>query len=715
MIENIPAFNFDQVPLKADKSSIKVFQNAKQAFSLEYAIFDPKTVWIKMIPLPQEWFRKKGIERGIATIQQFATKLGLHPDYHKIGETPIQSILKMLRPRFQLGSGGPKYYCGGIIGLENKIDQPITTADGFSDDFLEILTESPQFAFVQLIFEPVKLPKEYQTNKRQENHLTQVRFDIQQGKVERRFHPQRKNIMEETGCFKFSPRVIIVENSLKALQLKLDRLSVLLISNGFKVCIYPTFWHRFSSLRNLCVKRKQTSPTILDGYSLMSLISPPQRQFSYEGYTLVPNKEDYMLSSGINSTAPLQAINLGIPIISGKTSDVPLLIDGKNLSRHMAVFGMTGEGKSRFVYGLIKEFLLKGVKFLIFDPKGEYLAPIKSFCKDLIYLKPGSTTFPWGINIFQIPKNEHGDSIIPIEDHIQFVVSLLEHTFEDSDAISPQMRRLLHLAVIQTVKDQGDFQTFLNCLNMPHELGMKGAYLDNTAAGILNRIEKLFFGNTGRCFTVHKTTFELSQLLDQNGIIDLSAFESMEDQRGRQIFLDVILQYIYYFVRSFRSPFKEGSLPKNIFVLDEIQKLIPARSYPSRTPESMIAKGPWTLRAYDISMIFIGTDPIVEQPILTNTGVLAVFFTKFDPYVISNLLGISKTDYEKFRDLLKANPDERRCLLSINGQISLMKTHNFPVDPSSSMDITTLQDIPQQKRLRESYQNLVFDPTETHL
>jgi hypothetical protein len=96
MIENPMAFNFDHVPLKANKSSVKVFQNAKHSFSLEYAIFDPKTVWIKMIPLPRGRFRKKGIERGMATIQQFATTLGLHPDYHHVGETSVQWILEIL-------------------------------------------------------------------------------------------------------------------------------------------------------------------------------------------------------------------------------------------------------------------------------------------------------------------------------------------------------------------------------------------------------------------------------------------------------------------------------------------------------------------------------------------------------------------------------------------------------------------------------------------
>ncbi|MFX0208868.1 MAG: hypothetical protein ACFFDT_22990, partial [Candidatus Hodarchaeota archaeon] len=126
-----------------------------------------------------------------------------------------------------MGSDGPKYYCGGIIGLENRIEQPITTADGFPDDILEILTEFPQFAFVQLIFKPVKLPKEFQPDNTQLSQPTQIRFDIQQGKVERRLKPNKKSIMEETGCFKFSPRILVVENSQEALESKLNRLSVL--------------------------------------------------------------------------------------------------------------------------------------------------------------------------------------------------------------------------------------------------------------------------------------------------------------------------------------------------------------------------------------------------------------------------------------------------------------------------------------------------------
>ncbi len=711
MAHMAPAFNFEYIPNRIDRSSIKVFQNAKDTFSLEYAIFDPKTVLINMYPVRKKGlFRTKGYGRGIATIQQFATAMGLHQDFHKIKPVSIQFILNMLSTHFQIGDEGPSFFCGGIMGLDGEINLPYINAEGFIDDILEILTDSPQFAFIQLLFRSTKIPKEYQTENDPNHHVTQLRFDVQQGKVEKRFNPPRTSLIEEMGCFEFSPRILIVETSQESLNSKLERLSVLFTSIGLKIRTYPTFWRRFPSFVSLCVNRKFISPVLMDGLSLMNFLSPPQKQFCHEGYSLIPNKSEYLISSGVRRASTQEAIDIGIPIISGKTSSEPLLIEGKDFNRHMAVFGMTGEGKSRFIYGLLNEFHQNNVTFLIFDPKGEYLQPIQAFCDNFLYLKPGSKKFPWGINIFQIPQNDAGENIIPIEDHIQFVVSILENIFEDSEAVSPQMRKLLHLAAIHTVKQKGDLQTFISWVNNPKGLGMKGAYLENSAAGIVNRMEKLLFGNTGRCFRVTKTTFEISQILSQNAIIDLSAFEAMEDQSGRRIFLEVIFQYLYYFARSFRPPIKEESLPKNVFILDEIQKLVPPKNYRSRTPESMIGRGPWTLRAYDISMVFIGTDPIIDQPMLTNTGVTTIFFTKFDPYAIANMLGISKNEYVQLRNLLKSKHDERRCIVSIDGRISLLKTHEFILPITNLIQSNELQNRSLQQELRISYEKMSFNP-----
>ncbi|MHA2244888.1 MAG: hypothetical protein ACXADY_07950 [Candidatus Hodarchaeales archaeon] len=118
MIKDVPSFRFGHIPLNVDRSSINVFQNAKDSFSLEYVVVDPKTVRINMYPIERGLFRKKGLDSGIATIQLFATAMGLHSDFHKIESFPIHFVFDFLRSTFQIDSDMPTFHCGGILGLE---------------------------------------------------------------------------------------------------------------------------------------------------------------------------------------------------------------------------------------------------------------------------------------------------------------------------------------------------------------------------------------------------------------------------------------------------------------------------------------------------------------------------------------------------------------------------------------------------------------------
>ncbi len=692
-----------------DSSSIKLLRDIPDSFALEYAIFEPKTLQISMHVVPKRLFFFNRSRSGIATLQQFITALGLHEDFHNIGGDSLMRLIRCLKPKFQFGGQSEEFHCGGLLSVDMELFSSVSQNEGFMDGILEILTDSPHFAFFQIVFSSQKIPKEYKSEDTSE-YRTQIRFNIHQGKVERHSQSVGMNVMEEAGCFTFSIRVLVVEHSQEQLQYKLERLRVLLKGHGIKSRPYPSLFRRFRRFKSLIIRRAIHSSIITDGYTLMNYLALPTRQHSLQGYKIVPNKEDYKIVSNFSSEYEEKAIKIGFPIFSGKTSDKHLFLAGKDLSRHMAVFGMTGEGKSRFIFNLIRQFHENHVKFLIIDPKGEYLYPIQSFCDDFIYIKPGSEQFPWGINLFQIPLDPQGDELISPEDHIQFVVSLLENVLDEENSLSPQMRRLVQSATIQTIKEKGDFQTFIKWVNNATSLGIKGAYLENTSAGVINRLTKLLFGNTGRCFSVTSTTFELVNFLTHNVILDLSGFEAMEDIAGRQMILEVIFQYLYYFVRKFRPPFKEDKLPQNVFILDEINKLLPVSNYRSSSPKSIIGRGPWTLRAYDVSMVFIGTDPIVDHPILTNAGVIAMFYSNFDPYTVANFLGISKAEYDQLRALLKAKPDERRCLIAVNKNISLIKPDHFKLIPQKSMNPGNIMSNSFQSNLRESYLQKVFLP-----
>jgi hypothetical protein len=108
-------------------------------------------------------------------------------------------------------------------------------------------------------------------------------------------------------------------------------------------------------------------------------------------------------------------------------------------------------------------------------------------------------------------------------------------------------------------------------------------------------------------------------------------------------------------------------------------------------------------------MVFIGTDPIIDVPMLTNAGVFTMFYSKFDPYKISNLLGVSKDTYDQMLSLLKAKPDERRCLVSVNKNITLIKTDPFEINASGETVVDILKDKPVQVQLRERYTQNSFD------
>ena len=702
----------DFIPETCDKSSIKLLRNSPDLFTLEYSIFKPKTIKIAMHVKPRRSLFKTRTLSGIATLQQFVTGLGLHADFHKIGGDSIQNLLNFLKPNFQLMEEGKNYFCGGLLGIEIEPSSSILSqSEGFINNIIELLTEDPQFAFIQLGFTSHKIPKEFRSDE-EPDFRAQYRFDIQRGKVEQRSKPVSINLMEESGCFKFSIRVMIVETSEEKLSLKLERLKVTLKSYGILTRIYPTFLRRFSSFKSHFIRRSINPGLIIDGNTLMNFLSLPTNQYSLLGYQMVPNKHLYKISTNILNGHPDNAIRIGIPILSGKTTSSPALLAGKDLSRHMAVFGMTGEGKSRYVFNLIKNFHEKNVKFLIVDPKGEYIYPIYSFCKDFIYIRPGSDTFPWGINIFQVPLDHQGEELISQDDHIQFVISLFENILGDSDTPSPQMRRLIQLATVQTIKEKGDFQAFLKWLSKPLSLGLKGAYLESTSTGAVNRISKLLYGNIGRCFSVSSTTINISQLLEKNVILDLSAFEAMEDLSGRHLLLEIIFQYLFYFIRKFRPPYKEEKLPQNVFVLDEINKLIPTQNTRYSSPKSIIARGPWTLRSYDVSMIFVGTDPIIDLPMLTNAGITTMFYSKFDPYKVANLLGVSQVEYHQLKSLLKAKDDERRCMISVNKNIMILKTDEFEFSSHNQSIFEKLHDDVIHAEFRVKYHKSSFSTVE---
>jgi hypothetical protein len=107
-------------------------------------------------------------------------------------------------------------------------------------------------------------------------------------------------------------------------------------------------------------------------------------------------------------------------------------------------------------------------------------------------------------------------------------------------------------------------------------------------------------------------------------------------------------------------------------------------------------------------MIFVGTDPIIDLPMLTNAGILTMFFSKFDPYKVANLLGVSQAEYLQLKSLLKAKNDERRCMISVNKNIMVLKTDDFEFVPHSTSIFEKLQQDAIHSKFKDKYQESSF-------
>jgi hypothetical protein len=236
--------------------------------------------------------RKRKQKQGLPLLQQFASTMGLHRDFHQFQLIDINSALKFLTESFRFYENGPNFFSAGIMGIKEKSDLPTIPSENFTDDLLELLTDQSHFAFIQFLFTPLfSLKKKKSIKRKIKTGKMPKQFDVQKGIV----GLSKTDVIQEYGEFLFSPRVLIVENTQKRLQNKLEQLQILFHSNGMKICQYSTFFNRFSHLRNLCLERKigKNKRTIsIDGFSLMKFISLPQR--FHEGYILVPNKSEIL-------------------------------------------------------------------------------------------------------------------------------------------------------------------------------------------------------------------------------------------------------------------------------------------------------------------------------------------------------------------------------------------------------------------------------------
>ncbi|MFX0117205.1 MAG: helicase HerA domain-containing protein [Candidatus Hodarchaeota archaeon] len=628
--------------------------------------------------------------KALSFVRSFLAGQGILQN--KIKDTSIGPLELENYTRVVVAQQAPQIIPGGF-GRFPDIGSISSLSDQMAETFLG--AERKTKGLLQIILRRVNVPRRYKAlaKRRIDTH------DSLQHRNERERALQYYNELVETGCFEVAVRALVTAPITQEADRLVNQLSGFLGQLRMDPAIHPDLRHcrRLGPTVKAIRKRRSHSSFISSGRQMGLVLRLPSCQ--HRGFTVVTRTEfgpPPQPISKLNKTN----IQVGVPIVNGVQYRQEQQIDISRFTGHAALWGSTGEGKSRLVASFVSQFADMGKKILIIDPKGDYL-DLLGDREDFLYFKIGSREFPLGINLFQIPEY-----IERREDYIELVRTAIVSAVGGKDNFGPQMMEVLGKAITHTVHRRGNFEKFLKLLRNPDAekiLKVKGYNLQTTFAALENRIAQIFGGSAGDAFRVKKSTINMKTLLETNVILDISAFEQLENDISRTIFLEVLMHLLAHWLRFIRPVMRDHGDFSNVIVIDEVQKVLPQR-YPlaNSAQQSLLGKAPWSIRAYGVAMIFSGTEPTVEYPIITQPALIFMFRCKHDNRQLASMLNVSLDQYRELSNQL----DRRLCVISEGGaRPYIVRTPDFIPSPITEGILNRLQNHPMTCSSRELFES----------
>ncbi|MHA2230885.1 MAG: helicase HerA domain-containing protein [Candidatus Hodarchaeales archaeon] len=565
------------------------------------------------------------------------------------------------------------------LGRFSNLSDLSSLADQINETFLGV--EPRTRGLLQMVFRRMKAPRRFKK-------LAKRKIDRHES-LQRRKEIERAveyyNELDATGCFELAVRVLVTAPTAQEADRLANQVGGFLGQLRMDPMIFPQHrrLRRLGPVLNAIEKRCPYSSFICTGKQLSLVLRLPSSQ--HRGFTVTTRTEFGPPPQPTANSDESIHVEIGVPVVNGVHYRKDQRIAISQFTGHAAVWGGTGEGKSRLVASFATQFAEMGKKILIVDPKGDYL-DLLGEREDFLYFKIGSQDFPLGINIFQIPEY-----VERREDYLELVRTAIIAAVGGKENFGPQMMEVLGRAINYTIRRKGNFQTFLKLMRNPDAekiLNVKGYKLRTTFAALENRIAQLVGGSAGDVFRVKKSTIDVKTLLENNVILDISAFEQLENNMGRKIFLEVLMHLVAHWLRFIRPVMRNPGDFANVIIIDEVQKVLPQR-YPlaDTAQQSLLGKAPWSIRAYGVSMIFSGTEPTVEYPIITQPALVFMFRCKHDPRKLAAMLNISLDQHRELSNQL----DRRFCIVSEGGaRPYIVRTPDFIPNPITEETLTEL-------------------------
>lgn len=244
---------------------------------------------------------------------------------------------------------------------------------------------------------------------------------------------------------------------------------------------------------------------------------------------------------------------------------------------HMAVYGMTGSGKTNTAM-LICSKCSRKIPVLVLDWSGEYKLP-------------GFEVMIPGDNFSLNPLDVYAGNL---SDHVEFLVDLFGEVFEFTE---PQ--KFMFRCALKEVYRRYNEPTLLDLAEVLEQLPPRSYYDHETKMAIKRRISHLTEGRAARA--LGPSSIDADRLFNSNIVVNLGAFRSVY---ARKLLASILLKMLYDYAES-KRPFSKRVV--HLTVIEEAWNVIPYRRL-DRSPmigERLFAE----LRKYGESLVAVSQSP----------------------------------------------------------------------------------------------------------
>lgn len=325
-------------------------------------------------------------------------------------------------------------------------------------------------------------------------------------------------------------------------------------------------------------------------------IATPVATQDVEGVS-VSRRPAFGINLGVGFGSLAKTLTLGRILDKGNETNQSYRMLQANLTKHLAVFGLTGSGKTNSIHHLLRQLWKnEHVPFLVIEPaKAEYraLATMDEFRDDLLVISAGidrTATCPLRLNPFDFEPGMDTDAN---RVHVLTHIDRLKATFNASFPMYASMPYILEEAILEVYRERGwdlgrsenrfvdvynqDFRDYLPTLRdlywkVTEVVRRKGYYQEqqmNIEAALKARLSSLLVGAKGTMLETPRS-LPSKDIFERPVIIEL---ENLGDDDEKAFLMGLIVSRLYEWRKATFSNSSTQAL-RHVLVIEEAHRLL---------------------------------------------------------------------------------------------------------------------------------------------